>query len=106
MEKLSARRWDWLSASLLFLLIQIAAARLIATNWAPHLYFAELTAAYGTALGLALGISRHKRRIVIWFVVDYTLALLPLQMTNAVKGDFLLSEKLLRVGGILITSLR
>lgn len=105
MEKLSARRWDWLSASLLFLLIQIAAARLIATNWAPHLYFAELTAAYGTALGLALGISRHKRRIVIWFVVDYTLALLPLQMTNAVKGDFLLSEKLLRVGGILITSL-
>ncbi len=105
MEKGSIRRWDWLSACLLFLLIQVAAARLVTTNWAPHLYFAELTAAYGTVLGLALGLSEHKRRIIIWFVIDYTLALLPWQMTHAVEDDFPLAGKLLDVGRILITSL-
>ncbi len=104
MEKQSARRWDWLSVFLLFLLIQIAAARLVVTNWAPYLYFAELTAAYGTVIGMMLGFSQHKRRIVIWFVVDYTLAGFPLQMTNAAKYSMSLEDKFRTVGGILITS--
>jgi transglutaminase-like putative cysteine protease len=105
MEKAPARDADWLSAGLLFLLIQVAAARLVITNWAAYLYFAETLAALGTVLGLALGASRYGRRAVVWFVIDYTLALLPWQMTAAAKTDLSFSDRFLSIGGILLQAL-
>jgi transglutaminase-like putative cysteine protease len=105
MEKSSARPWDWLSACLLFLLIQVAAARLVTTNWAPFLYFTEKLAAYGTILGLALGTSRYVRRTVIWFVIDYTVVLLPWQMTGIVDARTPFWDRIVAVSGILFTAL-
>jgi transglutaminase-like putative cysteine protease len=105
MEKSSARPWDWLSAGLLFLLVQVAAARLVTTNWAPYLYFAEVLAGYGTVLGLALGASRYPRRTVIWFVIDYTVVLLPWQLAGNADNRLLLWDRLVHVSRILFTAL-
>ncbi|MBI3738307.1 MAG: hypothetical protein HY258_04605, partial [Chloroflexi bacterium] len=104
MEKSPAPRWDWLSAGLLFLLIQSAAARLVTTDWAPFLYFASILAAFGTVIGLALGASQYKQRAVIWFVIDYTLAILPWQMTNAVAKDLPFADRFLNIGRVLLIS--
>ncbi|HEX2696516.1 MAG TPA: transglutaminase-like domain-containing protein, partial [Anaerolineales bacterium] len=105
MDKSSVSRWDWLSAALLFLLIQVAAARLVTTDWAPFLYFAETLAALGTVIGLALGASQYKRRIVLWFVIDYTLALLPWQMTSALNKGIPFTDRFLNIGSVLLTAL-
>ena len=47
MESPSARHWDWISAGLLFLLLQMPAARLVTTDWAPFLYWTETMAGRG-----------------------------------------------------------
>ncbi|HEY9152084.1 MAG TPA: hypothetical protein VIN60_04300, partial [Anaerolineales bacterium] len=83
--------WDWLSAVLLFLLLQVTAGRLIIANWAPFLYFASVLSALGTFLGLALGNSRFKRPVVTWLAIDYTLTVIPWQWTAAVQSDVPLS---------------
>ena len=99
-----ARNWDWLSASLLFLLIQVACARLVTTNWATFLYFAQALAALGTILGLALGASRFGRRSMVLLLAGYTVVLLPLQLTGAVTDKNTL-DQLAHVGRILLISL-
>jgi len=105
MQKTSVRVWDWLSALLLFFIIQAAAARLVTTDWTAYLYFAEILAAFGTALGLALGISRFQRRAVIWLAIGYTLVLLPWQMIKAMDQDLPSMDQLVSVGKILFISL-
>jgi transglutaminase-like putative cysteine protease len=103
-QKPSAREWDWLSAFLLFLLIQVCAARLVTTNWAPFLYYSETLAGFGTILGLALGASRFGRRAVIVLAGGYTTFLLPWQAAGAVTDELLL-DRLRHVGDILRVSL-
>lgn len=105
MEKPHTRAVDWLSDGLLFLLIQVAAARLVITDWAAYLYFCETLAALGTILGVALGASRYGRRAVIWFVIDYSLVLLPWQMTAAADADLPFADRFLNIGGILLQAL-
>lgn len=105
MQKVSARVWDWLSAFLLFLIIQVAAARLVTTDWTSYLYFAEILAAFGTALGLALGISRFQRRAVVWLAIGYTLVMLPWQMIKAMDQDLPIMDQLVSAGKILFVSL-
>src|ERR1700690_401332 len=104
MEKLSTRNWDWLSASLLFLLIQVASARLVTTNWTAFLYFSETLAALGTILGLALGASRFGRRTVMGLALAYTVIFVAWQMTGAVTDD-LFFGRLTHIGGMLAASL-
>ena len=104
MEKLSTRNWDWLSASLLFLLIQVASARLVTTNWTAFLYFSETLAAVGTILGLALGASMFGRRTVTGLALAYTVVFVPWQMTGAVSDD-LFFGRLTHIGGMLAASL-
>jgi transglutaminase-like putative cysteine protease len=95
MEKSPIHDWDWLSAGLLFLMIQAAAGRLVIANWAPFLYFAETLATLGTGLGLALGASRFKRQMAIWIAMDYTVIVLPWQWTVAVQsGDVSFRDQL------------
>lgn len=103
MDKSTSRHWDWLSVSLLFLLIQIVSARLVTTNWAAFLYFSEPLAALGTILGLALGVSRFGRRMVIWLTLVYTAIAIPSQVASATT-DTLLVDRLAHTGGILIES--
>ncbi len=105
MSEAPNRKWDWLSCALLFVLIQIVAARLVTTSWAPFLYFSETLAAFGTILGLILGASRFNRYAVIALVTGYTLALLPWQATGSVT-DKLLLDRFTHIGAMLFTSLR
>jgi len=105
MEPPPAPRWDRLSALLLFLLIQVVAARLVASGWAPYLHFSESLAAAGTLLGLALGNSRFRRRAVRLFVVNYTLLFFPWQMSAAAEAHLSFPERILQVGDILLTSM-
>ena len=83
MEKPAVRQWDWTSAGLLFLLLQVAAARLVTTDWAPFLYFAETLASFGTVLGLMLGVSRFGRRAVFWLASAYTVLVVPWRIASA-----------------------
>jgi transglutaminase-like putative cysteine protease len=94
MEKSSAYDWDWLSAVLLFLMLQVTAGRLMIANWAPFLYFAETIATLGTILGLALGTSRFSRHMVTWIVIDYTVMVLPWQWTAVIQSDINVRERL------------
>ena len=97
MVKSSAHDWDWLSAGLLFLMLQVAAGRLMIANWAPFLYFAETLATLGTILGLALGTSRFNRHMVTWIVIDYTVMVLPWQWTAVIQSDTDFRERLYNV---------
>ena len=103
-EKGTSRNWDWLTSGLLFLLIQVSAARLVTTNWTPNLYFGESLAAFGTTLGLALGASRFRRSAIIWLAIAYTIVILPWQLAGAALEKLLL-DRLEHVGGILLISL-
>ena len=94
MEKSSTHGWDWLSAGLLFLMLQVTAGRLMIANWAPFLYFAETLATFGTILGLALGTSRFNRHMVTWIVIGYTAMVLPWQWTAVIQSDIDFRERL------------
>src|SRR5512143_444961 len=98
------RKWDWLTAILLFLMLQVSASRLVTTNWAPYLYFAETLAGMGTILGLALGASRFRRSGIVWLSFLYTLFVVPWQISSASKEKQLL-DRLVEVGRILSVSL-
>ena len=103
MRRLRAREWDWMSAGLLFLLLQTAAARLVSTDWTPHLYWTETLAGFGSILGFALGSSRFRPGTVLALAMGYTIAVVPWQLTRSVTDDLLL-DRLARVGGILTLS--
>ena len=87
MEKSSSHNWDWFSAALLFLLLQVTAGRLIIADWAPFLYFAETFTALGTILGMALGTSRFNRHMVALLAFDYTIMVIPWQWTVIVQSE-------------------
>jgi len=108
MEKSSkppARPWDWTSAILVFLMVEVAASRLVITDWTPNLYFTQTLGAFGAVLGLALGASRFGRRSVRLMGWLYSLVVLPWQLTAAIEAEAPFAEKLLSVGGRLIFSL-
>ena len=90
--------WDWPSAALVLLLIQVAAARLVMTAWTPFLFYTQTVAAFGCAIGLALAQSRFGRRAVTWLAIGYTLAILPWVLSGAIESDAPLLEKLGALG--------
>jgi transglutaminase-like putative cysteine protease len=103
-ENKLTRNWDWLMGVLVFLLMQVCAARLVTTNWAANLYFSEALAGLGAALGLALGASRFRRSAVVWLTIGYTLTVVPWQISGA-STQKLLGDRLQEVGGILNISM-
>jgi len=105
MQTPNVRRLDWLSIILLLLMIQTASARLVITRWTDYLIFSQTLAVLGIILGLALGYSQFKKGAVVWLVLGYSMVLIPWQMTLAIEGDVLLSERLASVGGRLLFSL-
>lgn len=100
MESRTRPPWDWISAGLLFLMLQMPAARLVTTEWAPFLYWTETLAGMGAILGLALGVSRFRSRITVALVLAYTAAVLPWQLSMYFK-DRLLLDRLGRVASTL-----
>ncbi len=103
MDRSTARHWDWLSGGLLFLLIQVACARLVTTNWATYLYFSQSLAGLGSILGLALGASRFSRRWVMVLTIAYSVMLVPFQLTGAVTDKYY-QDQLSHLGRILLAS--
>ena len=98
------RPWDWPSAILVFLMVQVAAARLVITGWTPNLYFTQTLSAISVALGLALGYSNFQPRTVRWLAWLYSLVILPWQLVAAAEIEGSLSERLISVGGRLLYS--
>ncbi|HEY5982479.1 MAG TPA: transglutaminase domain-containing protein [Anaerolineales bacterium] len=104
MEKKTGWAWDWLSAVLLFMLLQLAAARLVSTDWTPYLYWTETLAGFGAILGLALGSSRFRPAVVVLLSTLYTAVVLPWQISGSAT-DKLLLDRLNRAGWTLGISL-
>jgi transglutaminase-like putative cysteine protease len=104
MNTLPVRRWNWPSAILLMLMLQVATARLVITRWTDFLFFTQTLAALGLILGLALGHSQFRRRAVILLTLGYSLVLIPWQLT-VIVNDKLLSARLASIGGRLYFSL-
>jgi transglutaminase-like putative cysteine protease len=102
-NKPALREWDWFSACVLFLMLQVVTARLVTTNWAPFLYFTETLAGLGTILGLALGTSRFRARTAAFLAAVYTVFLVPWQLSSAEKDDLLL-DRLGHLGQVLLVS--
>jgi transglutaminase-like putative cysteine protease len=105
MDRESPRWWDWLTAGLLFIAMQVAAGRLLATNWIPLLVYVEVLVTFGVILGLALGKSLFSRRVVILLAIGYTLIILPWQLSQATEDAVSWVERLGSLGGRLIYSL-
>jgi transglutaminase-like putative cysteine protease len=92
MRTAEGRRWDWTAAGLLFVLLQVAAARLVTTDWAPFLYLAEGLAGLGSILGLALGASQFGRRSIFWLAAAYTIVVVPWRLAGAFQAELLLAR--------------
>lgn len=87
MNPARTRFWDFSSALLLALAIQVAGQRLVATSWTSNLGAASLLALAGTALGLALGWSRFRRGTVALASLLYTLVLVPFFLAGVLYPD-------------------
>lgn len=102
-NKPEPRDWDWFSAFVLFLMLQVVTARLVTTNWAPYLYFTETLAGLGTMLGLAMGASRFSGRTVFMIGAAYTIFVVPWQLSSVALEDLFL-DRLGQVGAVLLVS--
>ena len=82
--------WDWKAALLVIAIVEISSTRLVATEWAPFLYFTQTMGFIGVILGLALGYSSFPRKTVTRLWVGYTLILVTAQLLSTVeKTDWL-----------------
>jgi len=100
-----SRWWDWAAIFLLFALLQIVTARLVATEWTENLALVQISTSMGLAIGLALGYSQFQLRTARWISFAYMLVLLPLQWTLVIDQKASLEEQLLSVGGRLLFSI-
>jgi transglutaminase-like putative cysteine protease/chromate transport protein ChrA len=108
MEKTPTRWWDLPSAILLFLMIQVSAWRLQATNWVEQLYLVGNIATIGLLVGMALGQSKFQRRNVIFLSSAYMLVTFTWQWLRFIKfgrDQNYLGEQLLILLSRLLTNL-
>jgi transglutaminase-like putative cysteine protease len=100
----TTRWWDWASVALLFLLLEIVASRLVATNWTPSLYLAQTSTYIAFVVGMALGYSRFSRRASQWLSFLFLILMLPLQWTLMIDQNVSLEGQLTSVAGRLFFS--
>lgn len=96
-EKQPDRFWDWQSAALVAVLVQIAALRLTFTDWTPFLGVAQTLGFLGVLLGLALGYTSLFPRTVRGFGLAYGLIIIPVQLLVTVERTDLLYVDLDRI---------
>jgi transglutaminase-like putative cysteine protease len=101
----STRWWDWPAIGLLFILLQTAVARLLATEWTDYLSFTQILASMGLVIGLALGYSRFHVKTTRWLSFGYMIVILPLIWIRAIDPQVDLEERLASVSGRLFTSI-
>ncbi len=73
-------RWDWPAAMLVLVILQIAAARLVATKWTADLNLVQAIVFFGGLLGLALGFSVFSRTLAGFFATAYGIFIIPWQL--------------------------
>ena len=100
----SPRWWDWTAITLLFLLLQTLASRLVNTSWTPFLYLTQIFATEAVVIGLILGYSQFKPGVTRLLSFFYMVILLPLQWTLIIDQQVSLEEQLLSVWGRLYFS--
>ena len=100
----TSRWWDWASVALLFLLLEIVASRLVATNWTPYLYLAQTSTYIAFVVGMALGYSSFSRRVSQWLSFLFLILMLPLQWTLMIDQNVSLEGQLTSVAGRLFFS--
>lgn len=105
MKNSQPRRWDWPSAGLLVLMMQVAAIRLVITDWTEFLFLSETLALLGVTLGLALGCSQFKSPGVFLLASGYSLIIIPWQLSLVISGNVAFPERLASVGGRLYFSI-
>jgi len=93
------RWWDWIAIPVLFIMVETAASRLVATNWTEFLFLGQTVAYIGFTVGVALGYSRFSVRSTRWISFLYMLIFLPLQWTLVIDQSASLVEQFLSVGG-------
>src|SRR5512139_1431664 len=93
-KKANIRYWDWLSAVLLIIIMQIAAARLAATLWTKHLELVEILTFLGSVLGLALGYSKFNRFWAGVIAAVYGIVLVPWQLGLTLEHKFSWNDRL------------
>jgi len=81
------RWWDGPAALLLLLTLLSASGRLVATNWTDHLLQTQTLVFLGALAGLALGQSRFRPGVALFFALAYGLFFVPWQLGLTVTGD-------------------
>jgi hypothetical protein len=89
------RWWDGPAALLLLLTLLSASGRLVATNWTDHLLQTQTLVFLGALAGLALGQSRFRPGVALFFALAYGLFFVPWQL--GADGD----RRQVRVGAVL-----
>ena len=90
--------------ALLFVLLEIVASRLVATNWTPFLYLAQTSTYIAFVVGMALGYSQFSRRVSQWLSLLFLILMLPLQWTLMIDQNVSLEGQLTSVAGRLFFS--
>lgn len=98
-KKTNIHAWDWLSVILLIIIMQIAAARLVATLWTLALSLVMVVTFLGTVLGLALGKSVFNRFWVFVLAMIYGLILIPWQLGLTLDPAIRWNDRLINLWG-------
>lgn len=98
-KKANIRWGDWLTALLLIIIMQISAARLVATKWTKELNLVQVITFSGTILGLALGKSIFKRFWVIVLAIAYGSILIPWHFGLTLEPELKWRERLINLWG-------
>ncbi len=93
------RTWDWLVAFLLLILLQIAAARLVATLWTLDLNLVMVVTFFGTMLGLLLGKSLFRRLWVFILALAYGSVLVTWQLGSIIDSEIRWRDRLIDLWG-------
>jgi transglutaminase-like putative cysteine protease len=99
LNKTVKRTWDWLAVILLILLMQIAAARLVATLWTLDLNLILVVTFLATILGVLLGISQYRSFWVVFFSLAYGCIVIPWQFGLTLDPDIVWRDRLLNLWG-------
>lgn len=98
MQNSSARNWDWTGAGLLVGIAATAAIRLATTNWTSSLFFGENMAVAGAIMGLWIGYAQLSKLATRLMILNYTLILVPWQISLLAPGNLSLAERFYSLG--------
>ncbi len=98
-KKSMNRMLDWLSIILLTVLLEVAAARLVATEWTLDLSLVMVITFLGSTLGLALGKSRFNRFWVFILAAAYVIILIPWQLGLTLDAEIKWLDRLVNLWG-------